>query len=50
MRIKSNLIHFKEFVTINQSLITGTHMEAAGILNFFTNPWDTLLLILFFKE
>lgn len=37
MRIKFNSIHLKEFVTINQSLIIGTHSEAAGILNFLTS-------------
>lgn len=34
MRIQFSSIHLKEFVTINQSLIIGTHREAAGILNF----------------
>lgn len=37
MRIKFNSIHSEESVTVNQSLITGTHSEAAGILNFLTN-------------
>lgn len=37
MRIKFNSIHLKEFVAINQSLIIGTHSEAAGILNFLTS-------------
>lgn len=30
-------MHLKEFVTINQSLIIGTHTEARGILNFLPN-------------
>lgn len=37
MRIKFNSMHLKEFVTINQSLIIGTHTEARGILNFLPN-------------
>lgn len=34
MRIQFSSIHLKVFVTINQSLIIGTHREAAAILNF----------------
>lgn len=37
MRIKFSSIHLKEFVTINQSLIIGTHREGAGVLNFLAS-------------
>lgn len=37
MRTEFNSIHLEDSVTVNQSLITGTHSEAAGILNFLTN-------------
>lgn len=53
MRIKFSSVHLKEFVTINQSLIIGTHREAAGVLNFLASSLalsSLYLFISFFRE